>query len=94
MTDFIVVYEYRLRGSWEIVAQFDHDPDSLYGHDIEQEGLHMDLYKEGQKYRVVRSKFPHIPVNHAPGFCIDYIKQNHGTLIKRFEQWHDVNRRP
>lgn len=47
----------KLRDSWELVAQFDHGPDSPYGHEIELEGLHLDLYKEGQRYRVVRSKF-------------------------------------
>ncbi|PSP95639.1 hypothetical protein BRC91_01835 [Halobacteriales archaeon QS_4_62_28] len=94
VTNFIVAYEYKLRGSWETVAQFDHGPESPYGHDIDEEGLHMDLYKEGQKYRVVRSKFPYVPVNHAPRYCIEYIKRNHGALIERFEQWHNVNRRP
>ncbi|WP_449405156.1 DUF7718 family protein [Halorhabdus amylolytica] len=58
------------------MARFDHDPQSPYGHDIEEEGLHMDLYKQGQKYRIVRSKFPYVPVNHAPRYCIEYSKQN------------------
>lgn len=91
---FFVAYEYRLAGSWETVARFDHDPNALYGHDIEAEGLHMDLYKQGQKYRVVRSKFPHVPVNDAPRYCIEYIKRNHEALIERFERWHNVNHRP
>jgi hypothetical protein len=94
VADFLVAYEYKLRGSWETVAQFDHDPDSRYGHDISQEGLHMDLYREGQKYRVVRSKFPYVPVEQAPRYCVEYIKHNHENLIERFERWHNVNRRP
>lgn len=44
--NFVVAYEYRLRDLWETVAQFDHGPESLYGHDIAEEGLHMDLYKD------------------------------------------------
>lgn len=94
VSDFLVAYEYKLRGSWETVAQFDHDPASPYGHDIEREGLHMDLYKQGQKYRVVRSKFPYVPVDHAPRYCNEYVNRNHEALIQRFEQWHNVNHRP
>lgn len=90
---FIVAYDYRLDDNWERVAQFDHNPEAPSGHDIEEEGLHLDLYREGQKYRVVRAKFPYVPVNHAPRYCIEYIKQNHGALIERFERWHNVNRR-
>lgn len=91
---FVVAYDYGLDGGWKRIAQFDHNPDSQFGHDIEEEGLHMDLYREGQRYRVVRSKFPHVPVNHAPRYCIEYVKRNHGALIERFERWHNVNRRP
>jgi|GEM_PF-708473 len=93
VTDFVVAYEYEVEGRWMPVARFDHDPHSPYGHDIEAEGLHMDLFKQGQKYTVVRAKFPYVRPNHGPRYCIEYIKHNHEALIERFERWHDVNHR-
>ncbi|MFW5950152.1 MAG: DUF7718 family protein [archaeon] len=42
----------------------------------------------------MRSKFPYVPVNHAPRYCIEYIKRNHEALIERFKRWHNVNHRP
>lgn len=30
----------------------------------------------------------------SPRYRLEYVKQNHGPLIERFERWHNVNHRP
>lgn len=48
---FVVQFEYHLEGAWETVIRFDHNPAGEPGHDITEEGLHMDIYRDGAKYR-------------------------------------------
>jgi hypothetical protein len=52
--------ERRVDDGWHEVVRFDHNPENLMGHDITEEGLHMDVYKFGEKARV-KDDFP--PVN-------------------------------
>ncbi len=35
---------------WRTVARFDHHSEAEHGHDIAEEGLHLDLYKDSEKY--------------------------------------------
>jgi len=70
-----------MRGDWLEVVRFDHNPDTEMGHDITEDGLHMDIYRDGQKYHL----------NRAPRYCTTYIREHANRLIRRFEQWHNVN---
>lgn len=54
---FVVQLERRIDDDWWEVVRFDHDPENPMGHDITQEGLHMDVYKFGEKARV-KDDFP------------------------------------
>jgi hypothetical protein len=74
---------------WRPVARFDHTKDSELGHDITEEGLHMDVFKNGEKHRVVRN-FEHVPLEDAPRFCEQVLEQNADALLERFERWHDL----
>lgn len=90
---FVVQLEYFLDGVWMEVARFDHDRKD--GHDITEEGLHMDLYRDGEKYDVVWD-FPDvpstIPLSDAPQYYIMYIKKNLDEFVQRFEKWHNVKK--
>ena len=48
---FVVQLEYRLESSWREVVRYDHDPVSDFGHDVTEEGLHIDIYRDGEKAR-------------------------------------------
>ena len=74
---------------WKQVARFDHNTDPSVGHDIRKDGLHMDLYRNGEKYRVVTS-FPSVPLSLAPAYCEHYLEEHAPTLLKQFEYWHDL----
>lgn len=95
ITAFLVQLEYNYRtrfgqpDDWRQVARFDHHPSMSWGHDIRREGLHMDIYKNGAKEKVIR-QFPSVPVNKAPAFCERFFVQNHDRLVDQFERWHGL----
>lgn len=72
---------------WKQVARFDYDIDGQ--HDIQEEGLHLDVYRDGRKYRRTWD-FPNIPVRDAPDFCESYLLKNAEALLARFENWHGI----
>ncbi len=72
---------------WRIVARFDHDLDGP--HNVAEEGLHIDLYREGDVYKKSYD-FPPIRLKEAPRFCERYLHENADGLIDRFERWHDI----
>lgn len=53
-TRFVVQLEYRVDSEWSVVARFDHDSTGEQSHDVTEDGLHMDVYRNGEKYRVER----------------------------------------
>jgi hypothetical protein len=75
---------------WRIVARFDHNTDPDRGHDIREEGLHLDIYKYGEKHKV-RDNFPYISLSAAPEFCDRFFKQNAPKLLHQFERWHNLS---
>lgn len=87
---FFVQLEYWHDGDWQEVARFDHAPGTPMGHDVEAEGLHMDVYRDGEKYRVERD-FPPVELNRAPRYCTTYLRTHAGRLVRTFERWHDLN---
>ena len=62
MTKFVVQLEYWLEGDWREVVRYDHDRDAPSGHDITNEGLHRDIYRDGKKIRPEEVS-PPIPAN-------------------------------
>jgi len=92
-TRFVVQLERRVDESWRQVVRFDHDSDNPMGHDITEEGIHMDVYREGTKIRV-KDDFPPVDLTRAPRYCIAYIERHAEVLLRRFEKWHDLNQDP
>lgn len=80
--------------SWRVVARFDHDAASAGGHDVSEEGLHLDVYRDGERYARARG-FPRLPPGTAMRYAEDYLRQHAERLLVRFERWHDLDpRRP
>ena len=51
VTRFVVQLEYLYEDGWTPVVHYDHDPASMHGHDVTDEGLHLDVYRDGETYR-------------------------------------------
>lgn len=88
-TRFFIQLEYRVEGDWGPVVHFDHNPAAPDGHDIVEEGLHMDIYRDGEQY-MVRTDFPPVSLSYAPRYCETYIRKNADRLLRRYEQWHNL----
>jgi hypothetical protein len=95
VTRFVFQLEYDLEATtdglpphdWRTVARFDHDIDGQ--HNILEEGLHIDVYRNGAVY-LKSYDFPTVPLSNAPRFCERYLRKNADFLIDRFERWHDI----
>lgn len=76
---FVYQLEYNVEASydgvpphdWRQVARFDHDVDGP--HDVADEGLHIDLYRDGGKYAQLYD-FPRIPLTEVPDFCQEFLE--------------------
>lgn len=95
---FIVQLEYGLDeefywprncDDWRTVARFDHNPQAPDGHDVREEGLHMDIYKKEDEYEKT-TDFPYVHVDEAPRWCEEYFIENLDFLLERFEELHEV----
>ncbi|QGN06153.1 hypothetical protein Hrd1104_01805 [Halorhabdus sp. CBA1104] len=86
---FMVQLEYWHSGDWKPVVRYDHDRDAEGGHDIAAEGLHMDIYRDGEKVDVKDVTGP-IPATEGFDYAEDDLRENVQQYIKRFEQWHDI----
>ena len=75
---------------WQPVARFDHNTDDTQGHDIRDEGLHLDIYKDGEKHQV-KTGFPTVESSSAPDYCERWLRTNAADLLERFERWHGLN---
>ena len=50
VTRFVVQLEYLYGGEWTPVVRYDHDSASMHGHDVTDDGLHIDVYRDGEKH--------------------------------------------
>jgi hypothetical protein len=89
---FMIQLEYWLGGEWTEIVRYDHDSISEGGHDVTEEGLHRDVYRDGAKLRSEQVSGP-IPANDAFDHAEDDLRENAERFIKRFEQWHDIRDR-
>lgn len=90
LTRFRVQLEYRIGDTWVQVAGSDHNPDAEAGHDVTNEGVHLDVYRDGDRVGQ-ESIFP--VTDPATGLkrAETYILDNEQRLTERFEQWHDLH---
>lgn len=91
ITRFVVQLEYDYAG-WTTVVRFDHDPVSDHGHDVTVEGVHMDVYRDGEKVRA-EEVFPPMPADEALTFAEGHLRDHEQRYIERFETWHEINGR-
>lgn len=91
VTRFVVQLEYRFDDRWAEVVRFDHDPEGEQGHDVTVEGVHMDVYRDGEKIRSPEI-FPPMPADDALTSAEEHLTQHGERYIKRFEEWHDIRR--
>jgi hypothetical protein len=89
---FVIQREYWLDGDWREVVRYDHDRDAPGGHDVTNEGLHRDVYRDGEKYRT-EAVSPPIPANEAFDHAEEDLRENVERVIKRSERWHGVTDR-
>lgn len=89
VTRFVVQLEYHHDGEWQTVVRYDHDPRSEFGHNVEQEGLHIDIYRNDEKYRT-EFVTPPLPAGVALDHAEDHLAKNLERFIERFEQWHGI----
>lgn len=92
VTRFVVQLEYRSNGDWREIVRFDHDPESDHAHDVTREGVHMDVYRDGEKLRS-EEVFPSMPANDALTFAEAHLNQHAERYVKRFEEWHGIRNR-
>ena len=89
VTKFLIQLEYWLNGDWREVVRYDHDRDAPGGHDVTEEGLHRDVYRNGEKHDTEEVS-PPIPANKGFDHAEEDLRENVERFITRFEQWHGV----
>lgn len=94
VTRFVVQLEYSHGGAWQPVVRYDHDGtgESEHAHDVTEEGLHIDIYRDGEKHATeyiasVQS------ANTALDRAEDHLSNNLQRFINRYEQWHNIRGR-
>lgn len=84
---FVVQLEYNRDGDWLEVVRFDHDAAGEQGHDVAEEGVHMDVYRDDKKYRT-EEIFPPMPAGQALTHAEEHLSLHAERYIQRFETWH------
>jgi hypothetical protein len=86
---FMTQPEYWLDGEWKPVVRYDHNQEAPGGHNVAEEGLHLEIYREGVK---IDARDITGPIQPAEGFnyAEDDLRENAEEYIKRFERWHDI----
>lgn len=93
VTRFVVQLEYEFEGlGWTTIVRSDHDPDSEHGHDVTEGGVHLDVYRDGEKLRS-EEIFPPMRPSEAFTYAEDHIAEHAERYVKRFERWHEIRNR-
>lgn len=93
VTRFLVQLEYRRGGSWDTVVRYDHDAEGSAesSHDVTEEGLHIDIYRDGEKHVTEYVVGPR-PAGIALDTAEDHLAQNLERFVERYERWHDIRK--
>ncbi|WP_149782596.1 hypothetical protein [Natrinema hispanicum] len=98
VTEFCIQLEYNRAVHYDMdqpafreVARFDHNIAPNRGHDIREEGLHMDLFPRTEHEKKVED-FPHVPLPYAPKWCRRFLEEQYEHYLGRFEQIAGVKR--
>lgn len=77
---------------WAEVVRYDHDSrgSSEATHDVTEEGLHIDIYRDGEKVES-HELTPPLPADDALDRAEEHLRENLEGYIRRFEEWHNIN---
>jgi hypothetical protein len=96
VTAFVVQLRCWVGIGTELVAQFDHTPEEGSGHDVEREGIHMDVFRDGEKVdtsEVAEAGFDshpgRLPAAAALNYALRYIEEQNERLIERYTTWQN-----
>lgn len=94
---FLVQLEYRVPGRWDgvawrsgewrVVARFDHETSGPSYRNVEDVGLHMDVYDPAGRQRAKKADFPSVEIEQAMKRAEQYLKREHERLVRRYERW-------
>lgn len=95
ITRFVVQLEYLIdpiSGTWDPVIRYDHDAEGSdeATHDVTEEGLHIDVFRDGVKIES-HELTPPIEANMALKTAEEHIAEHLDRYVHRFEQWHGIN---
>jgi hypothetical protein len=92
VTRFVVQLEYNHDGDWHPVVRYDHDGtgESEHSHDVVDEGLHIDIYRDGEKHA---TEYISAVGSGAEGLnrVEEHLSNNLQRFTNRYEQWHGIN---
>lgn len=91
ITRFVVQLEYVIDDEWQPVVRYDHDAIGEFGHDVSDEGIHVDVFRDGEKYR---TEFiaPPLPATRALDLAEDHFATHLEAFIRRFESCQEIER--
>jgi hypothetical protein len=70
-----------------VVVRYDHDTEAEAAHDVTEDGLHIDIYRDGEKHATEYIAGP-LPAGLALDLAEDQLSENAERSIRRFEEWH------
>lgn len=96
VTRFVVQLEYLIdpaAGEWATVVRYDHDSKGSdeATHDVTEDGVHMDVYRDGEKVHTDVIT-PPLPVDVGLEKAEDHLAEHIERFTRRFEQWHGISR--
>lgn len=88
ITAFVVQLYCWRDGSWRLVAQPDHNPTMAEGHDVTEGGVHVDVFRDGEKHETETAPHPG-PLNPelALDYAISYLEMHDKRLIRQYDAW-------
>lgn len=91
---FVVQLEYRHDDGWRPVVRYDHDDtgESGFAHDVIEDGLHIDIYRNGGK-EATEYIAPPLRADIALDRAEDHLSANLERYITRYERWHGIGNR-
>ena len=86
LTRFRVQLEHHAVDEWQQIVGSDHNPAAETGHDVTVEGVHLDVYRGGE--RIDRKRlFESTTPENALSIADDHIKENYERYVRDYRQW-------
>ena len=97
VTRFVVQLEYLVDpeiDEWTTVVRYDHDAEgaSVTTHDVTEEGLHIDVYRNDEKIDS-HELTPPLSADVALETAEAHLTEHLEGYVRRFEQWHGIDDR-